>query len=205
MIKARIIALLVCASFCLSCPSYRYGAMDLISENRSKIYKKSFCEPSKPFPQMILIPFFKETFQIVPDCKVYPKNQTSLAMLVFYHHWTEYFGDDDFIVKNSLEKLMITWGLSKKRSRNAYNLDGDLIEHATVIGLTTSKTTIWVWRGYDFKISESSFIHELVHVALRNMNGHGDRDHEGAKYSGWTSAHTKLVSEAKETLRTFGI
>jgi hypothetical protein len=92
--------------------------MDIVSENRSKIYKKSFCEPSKPFPQMILIPFFKETFQIVPDCKVYPKNQTSLAMLVFYHHWTEYFGDDDFVVKNSLEKLMITWGLSKKRSRN---------------------------------------------------------------------------------------
>ena len=126
-------------------------------------------------------------------------------MMVFYHHWLEYFGDNDLVVKATLEKVMITWGLEKKHTKKAYNIEGQPIENATVIGLTSSKTTIWVWRGREYKISESSLMHELVHLALRNKYGSGDRDHEGSKYPGWTSAHSKLIIEAKETLRTFGL
>jgi hypothetical protein len=46
-----------------------------------------------PFPQMVLIPFFENASQIVPNCQTYPKHETALAFFIFYHKWTEYFGD----------------------------------------------------------------------------------------------------------------
>ena len=74
-----------------------------------------------------------------------------------------------------------------------------------MIGLTLTDTTTWVWEGYFHKISESSLIHELVHLALRAKNGHGDSDHEGGKFDGWTRLHSEMILEAKETLRSFDI
>ena len=63
---------------------------------------------------MILIPYFKSATQIVPNCKTYPKHQTALAMMIFYHHWLENFGDDDLKVRKALEKVMITWDVEKR-------------------------------------------------------------------------------------------
>ena len=48
-------------------------------------------------------------------------------------------------------------------------------------------------------------MHELVHLALRAKNGHGDPDHEGTKYNGWTIEHSAMILEAKEMLRSFDI
>lgn len=154
---------------------------------------------------MIVIPFFINATQIVPNCQTYPKHQTSLAMIVFYHHWVKWFGDDNFKIKNALENLMVEWGTEKKKLKTGYNLQGKKIKNANIIGLTQTKSYIWVWEGYNHKISESSLIHELVHISLRAINGHGDRDHEGYKYHGRTKAHTQMIIEAKEVLRSFNI
>ena len=48
-------------------------------------------------------------------------------------------------------------------------------------------------------------MHELVHIALRAKYGHGDADHEGTIYSGWTDNHSAMILEAKEMLRSFDI
>tara|TARA_R100000008_G_C3575521_1_gene165023 strand:+ start:490 stop:954 length:465 start_codon:yes stop_codon:yes gene_type:complete len=154
---------------------------------------------------MVVVPFFKRATQIVPDCNTYPKHKTALAMMIFYHHWYDWFGDEDLLVKKSLEKVMIEWGLEKKTLKRGYSLKGKLKKHITVVGMTKSNSFIWVWKGYFNKISESSLMHELVHVALRAKYGHGDRDHEGSKYDGWTVDHTAMILEAKETLRSFDI
>ena len=154
---------------------------------------------------MVMIPFFKNATQIVPNCSTYPKHKTALAMMVFYHHWTKWFGDQDLVVKNYLEKVMIEWGVEKRKLKYGYSLKGEKKENIVVVGLTKSNTFIWVWQGYFHKISESSLIHELVHVALRAKNGHGDADHEGDKYEGWTIEHTAMILEAKEMLRSFDI
>ena len=154
---------------------------------------------------MVIIPFFENSTQVMPDCKTYPKYKTALALMVYYHHWSEWFGDDDLVIKNMLEQIMIEWGKEKKYMSSAYNIKGKKINNASIIGITKTNSYIWVWEGYFHKISESSLMHELVHLSLRAKYGHGDRDHEGDKYSGWTEQHTLMILEAKETLRAFNI
>jgi hypothetical protein len=188
----------------VSCPGHQ-GTSTFFSNDYKKIYKTSICDESKSFPQMIMIPFFEGATQVVPNCETYPKHQTALAMMVFYHHWVKYFGDSELKIKQTLEKAMVTWGAEKKTLKLAYNMEGEKIVDATVIGLTQSSSLVWVWQGYGHKISESSLIHELVHLSLRALNGHGDYDHEGTKRDGWTPEHTKMIVEAKNMLRSFNI
>jgi len=158
--------------------------------------------PSHYQPGTFLI---NKATQIVPNCSTYPKHKTALAMMVFYHHWVRWFGDDNLVVKKSLENIMIEWDVNKKTIKKGYSINGDERENIIVVGLTKSKSYIWVWQGYFHKIAESSLVHELVHVALRAKNGHGDSDHEGNIYHGWTKNHTAMILEAKEMLRSFDI
>ena len=204
MTLAKKILVLLFAMSTLSCSTHRGPACFLSNENE-KIYKSSICSPEKPFPQMVMIPFFKSASQIVPNCNTHPKHKTAMALMIFYHHWLEYFGDEDLKVKNMLEQVMITWGLEKRTAKKSYNLRGEKSSGKQVIGLTMTNTTTWVWKGYFHKISESSLMHELVHLSLRARIGHGDSDHEGDKYHGWTDLHSTMILEAKETLRSFDI
>jgi len=154
---------------------------------------------------MILIPFFESASQVVPNCKTYPKHQTALAFFVFYHKWTEYFGDKNYAVRGVLEKVMVQWDVNKKISSRGYNLKGERLKDHNIIGRVESSTIIWVWQGYNNKISQSALFHELVHLALRAKNGTADPDHEGSKYRGWTGAHSVMIIEAKQMLRAFGL
>lgn len=126
-------------------------------------------------------------------------------MMVFYHYWNRWFGDEDLLVKKALENVMVEWGTKKRTMKRGYSLKGNLKENITVVGLTKSNSFIWVWQGTFHRIAESSLIHELVHVALRAKYGHGDSDHEGSKYYGWTIEHSAMIIEAKEALRSFDI
>ncbi len=198
----KIIIIFLSLMFCVTCSGH--GPSVFFSNNNKPIYKKSLCDPEKNFPQMILIPFFEGATQLVPNCKVYPKYKTAIALFVFYHKWDEYFGDRDYAVKGMLEKVMIVWGIDKKIS-SGYDIEGEKFENHNVIGLVESDTVIWVWKGYDNRISQSALFHELVHLALIAKYGHADTDHEGMKYRGWRHAHSVMIIEAKEMLRAFDL
>jgi len=160
---------------------------------------------------MILIPFFKGTSQIIPNCQTYPKHQTALALLVFYHQWLEYFEDNNMAVRAMLENVMIEWGMEKREDVGGYDIRGKPIDEGRkIIGLVVSNTFIWVWKGYNLdgkhRLSESALIHELVHLSIRAKYGkHGDPDHEGPKYRGWTSAHSRMIFDTKQMLRAFNL
>jgi len=154
---------------------------------------------------MILIPFFEKASQIVPNCQTYPKHKTALALFIFYHKWTEYFGDRDFAVRGMLEQVMIQWDTNKKVSKRGYKLNGEPFKNLNILGRVESDNMTWVWQGYHHKISQSALIHELVHLALRAKNGTADPDHEGLKYRGWTSAHSVMIIESKQMLAAFNI
>ena len=201
MLKKIVIFLcIICSVTCSG-----HGPSVFLSNDNKAIYKSSTCDPEKPFPQMVLIPFFKEASQIVPNCQTYPKHQTALAFFVFYHKWAEYFGDGDYAVRGMLEKVMVQWDTKKKVSKRGFNLEGEPFENRTIIGRVESSTMTWVWQGNNHKISESALIHELVHLALKAKNGNADADHEGSKYRGWTYAHSLMIIEAKQMLRAFNI
>lgn len=202
MLKKILVLIFIIS--CISCPGHR-SASSFLHNKHEKIYKTSQCRPDKPFPQMIIIPFFKRATQIVPNCQTYPKHKTALAMMVFYHHWNKWFDDEDLVVKDALEKIMIEWGTKKRTFKKGYSLKGEKKENITILGLTSSNSYIWVWEGYFHQIAQSSLMHELVHIALRAKYGHGDADHEGTIYSGWTDNHSAMILEAKEMLRSFDI
>jgi len=191
---------LICSVTCSG-----HGPSVFLSNENKAIYKTSKCDSDKPFPQMVLIPFFENASQIVPNCRTYPKHQTALAFFIFYHKWTEYFGDRNYAVKGMLEKVMIQWDTNKKVSKRGYNLKGEPFKNHNIIGRVETDSMTWVWQGYDHKISQSALFHELVHLSLRAKYGSGDSDHEGLKYRGWTAAHTVMIIEAKQMLRAFGL
>ena len=78
---------------CVTCSGH--GPNVFFSNKNKPIYKNSFCDREKPMPQMVIIPFFENASQIMPNCGTYPKYKTALAMMIFYHKWVEYFGDGD--------------------------------------------------------------------------------------------------------------
>ena len=51
----------------------------------------------------------------------------------------------------------------------------------------------------------TTLAHELVHVSLRALNGHGDYDHEGPIKEGWTSEHTELIIDVNRAIEAFGL
>ena len=194
---------------CFTCSGHS-TSVSLTNDNKA-IYKSSVCKPKKSFPQMILIPFFESASQIVPNCQTYPKHQTALALLDFYHQWLEYFEDNNMAVRAMLENVMIEWDMKKRENAGGYDIKGEPVEEGRkIIGLVISDTIIWVWRGYNLdgnhRLSESALIHELVHLAIRAKYGeHGDPDHEGPKYRGWTSAHSRMIIETRQMLRAFNL
>ena len=102
---------------------------------------------------------------------------------------------------------MIEWGEKVKVSANGYSLDGKPFKNHNIIGRVMSPSMIWVFKGHTEALSETALIHELVHLAIRAQsdNGHGDPDHEGSKYSGWTIAHTRMIDVTKGMLRVFSL
>ena len=188
---------------CITCSGH--GSSVFLSNDIKKIYKSSVCDPEGTFPQMIIIPFFEKASQIVPNCQTYPKHKTALALFVFYSKWTEYFGDSDYAIRGMLQRVMIKWDVTKKTSKRGYKLNGEAFKDHKILGRVESDNIIWVWQGYHHEISQSALIHELVHLALRAKNGHGDADHEGSKYRGWTSLHSVMIIECKQMLSAFNI
>ena len=199
----KIFFLLIIILFSATCNNH--NSTVFFNNSYKHIYKQEICIKNKSFPQLILIPYFEKASQLVPNCKTYPVHQTALALIVFYHVWLEYFGDLDLSIKGMLQNVMIEWDTKKKTRISAYDIDGQPVENRNIIGLVKSNSIIWVWQGYHHKISESSLMHELVHLALRAKNGSGDPDHEGHKYRGWTPLHTSLIVEANSILRAYGL
>jgi hypothetical protein len=199
----KIAIILFLTLFAVTCSSH--NSTIFLKNDHKIVYKRDYCNSDRSFPQMILIPYFNQASQIVPNCKTYPVHKTAMALFIFYHNWLENFGDKDMVVRGMLEKVMIKWGTEKRVGSKGYDLKGQRYKNRNVIGLVETDSIIWVWQGYHHKISESALIHELVHLALRAKNGTADPDHEGHKYRGWTSRHSRMIIEAKKMLRAFNL
>jgi len=200
MIK-KIIIFLVIVLCSVTCSSH--NSTIFLNNDYKIVYKRTQCNPDIGFPQMIIIPYFDQATQIIPNCETYPVHKTTFALFVFYHQWLEYFEDKNMAVRGMLEKVMIRWGTEKRTGGKGYNIKGERYKDRNIIGLVETNNIIWVWQGYNHRISESALIHELVHLALRAKNGTADPDHEGFKYRGWTPAHTRMIIESKQMLRAF--
>ena len=132
----KIIVLLVFLIFSVTCSSH--NSTVFLDKPHKVSYGQKLCDPERAFPQLILIPFFQAATQVVPDCETYPTHQTTLALLVFYHHWLEHFGDEGQVVRDMLEQVMIRWGKSKRVSTGGYDLAGEKNSSGIFIGIVES-------------------------------------------------------------------
>ena len=162
------------------------------------------CDPDKKFPQMVLLPQFTEGSQIQHACELYDRDDVAWAVSLFYQEWRTTFKDEDRKVLTALNSIMIEWGIEERRVPRAYNMKGRLIENPEVVGLAITPTIIWV-RADSRYISDTSLIHELVHVALWASKGSPDPDHEGHNFGGWEPAHSGFIARVNRRLRNFSL
>ena len=199
---------LIFISVSITCNNHGRYKRPIINDNIKRSTPASEkCDEKKGYPQLVLIPTFTYSSQVVYDCNTYNSEDVAVAFAIFYDIWTNTFGDRDYRIRSMLDNVMVQWGKEKKILNNVYDVGGSPREVSYVVGMVITKSMIWVYTGDGRKISESSLVHELVHLSIRRVNNsdHGDPDHEGSTYSGWTRAHTFLIQETNRTLRAFGI
>jgi len=164
------------------------------------------CKKSSAEKQMVKLPLYKNSWQIQQGCGFPKARQVSFAIHLFYTKWLMKFGDEDLLVLKTLNNLMVEWGDKKKPiPGGAFDVNGNPIV-GTARGLTLMPGYIWIWKNEYNRIAATALIHELVHSALWSQSGlHGDPDHEGEEFVGWTPAHTELIREINNLLAKLDI
>ena len=154
--------------------------------------------------QMIYVPGYGDTVIVVEDCEQFPRQKVAIALQNFELAWQAYFGRERSVIVN-LSELVITFS-SMERMGIGHTASGDFVENGRIDGYTSSKSSVWVYTPPGaMRICESSLIHELVHASLWARNGHGDPDHTGTRFSGWTYRHDAMIDAVNRHLCVLGI
>ena len=140
-------------------------------------------------------------------CKDYTfiKEKVERAIHMFVEEYSSQFGVPKEEIWSHLSGLHIEASAYSRTVPGAYDEKGNFIKKPWVSGLALSKKHIWVEVKTN-NIYASSLIHELVHAVIWNTQGvHGDPDHEGSQFSGWTPEHSLLIKRVNEALLESGI
>jgi hypothetical protein len=163
-----------------------------------------------PSEELHRVPGYDFTYQKTDDCDFFYPSHTSLAMHVFYIEWINKFGDNGTLLR-AFNELVVEYGTYQRKISRIYSIDGTYRPNPTIInGLTgNSGKYIFVWIGdsVEPRLHKNSFVHELVHVAIYaySFGEHGDPDHEGDKYQGWTKQHTRFIVETNKVLESMDL
>jgi hypothetical protein len=153
----------------------------------------------------VQIPKLANAWQIQTSCNFPKTSSVSIALRLFYTGWVQEFGDEDRKVSKALQKIMIRWGKEKRSSYSGFTVSGEHLEDGDILGVTISPTYIWVWENKYERLGATALTHELVHVALWAEGKHGDPDHEGDLFQGWTKKHSKFIKKINQTLAKLDI
>jgi len=166
---------------------------------------------SVPANKLNKVPGYDNTFQLTDDCDYFYPSHTSLALHVFYIEWVNKFRDDDEALLRALNDLEIEYGTYQRVISRVFSMDGTYRPKQTIINGLTARggkyIFVWIGTGAHPKLSKTSLVHELIHVAIyaANCGEHGDPDHLGNKYAGWTHMHVKLIEDTNEILKSMDL
>lgn len=136
-------------------------------------------------------------------CKDYQFNHKSLklALDIFVQEYANAYNKTENEVWNLISGLKIEVSAIPREVEAAYDVNGKYLKgKVPVNGLALDKDHIWV-EIKTTQIWSSSLVHELIHIIIWRQNiVHGDPDHEGKEFSGWTKKHTKLIKQINEVL-----
>lgn len=129
----------------------------------------------------------------------------SKAIHIFVEEYSLQFSIPENKVWQNLRGTVIEVSVLPRRVSFAYDKNGKTLKEPWVTGLALSKKHIWVEIKTN-NIYSSALAHELAHILIWNMQGvHGDPDHEGKQFSGWTEEHTSLIDRVNLKLLESGI
>ncbi len=140
------------------------------------------------------------------DSCFFPVDKFDLAMglSLFYSFWVDegfcHTYDTRQQLFDDLRSLEIEFSSRKLVARNVYDSKGRYLAESPLHGLTLGNgARIWISsRGAtNVKLHKTSFVHELVHVAICTENGylHCDPDHVGVKFGGWNKEHSNFINK----------
>ena len=154
--------------------------------------------------QMVFVPGFGNSVVVVEDCDQFPRQRVAIALQSFELAWRSYFGGERSIIIN-LSDLVITFS-GKQKIQMGYAADGTFVTNGHIKGYTISKNSVWIYTPPSaMRICETSLIHELVHASLWARNGHGDPDHTGTQFLGWSYRHDAMIDAVNRHLCILGI
>jgi hypothetical protein len=166
------------------------------------------CKPLSSAPQMLKVQGTSSSYIIVEDCLFMDRERVSIGLKTFLQKWKERFPQDIFdheSVERALDTLLVTFS-DEEKTANAYTGEGVYGENFSLAGLTLSPGWIWVKITPGDRLCKTSFAHELVHVAIWSINKkHGDPDHLGSKYSGWSMDHNILIQDINKIWCDWGL
>ena len=124
--------------------------------------------------------------------------------------WEAVLGNS-WAVKRTFKDLLITWTKSDMR-HDGYTVDGRKFSGGLLRGATMGPTLVYVFQSnsgdedHHTRICESALVHEMVHAVLWTINGsHGDPDHLGHIFRGWTPDHSAIIQRTNRALCELGI
>jgi hypothetical protein len=143
------------------------------------------------------------------DCNTpLQETEVNLAKEFFYSEWLDTFGDPDLIVAYNLDRVCVEFESEKWLVKDGFSLDGAPFpeEGRMVIGQAMSRSHVRVFlKSPNTSISDTSFVHELVHVSLWALFSDPDADHVGNKHKGWTKKHTDLIKRVNIFMKLLGL
>lgn len=130
------------------------------------------------------------------------KNESlSFAIKIFVKEYADTFDVSEDKVWSMISGITIEVSAIPRSVHAAYDVNGKFLKgDVPVNGLALSKDYIWV-EAKTSQIWSSALIHELIHIIIWRKNKvHGDPDHEGSQFSGWSKKHTVFIEKMKDIL-----
>ena len=181
--------------------SYRWVA----HPQHVKDYEK--CQIFNSGPQMLKVPGYDRSYIMVHDCYIMDRQRVSIGITIFLEEWggIPKMSFQQGLVEAVMNDILVEFSDVKKRV-NGYDATGKYMPNVAISGLAIGPTQAWVRTEQGDLLCETSFAHELVHIAIWAIKRtDGDPDHLGTKYSGWTTDHTIVIQNTNRRLCTLGI
>lgn len=198
---AKIFLILILFAPILTTCSHRWIA----HPQNIKDYEK--CRVSGTGPQMLKVPGYDRSYIMVYNCNVMDRQRVSIGITIFLEEWSKVYGRSarQAIITNTMNNILVEFSDIDK-TVNGYSVDGRYIENADVKGLAHGPTLAWVKAVPGDLLCKTSFVHELMHLAIWAIKGtDGDPDHLGTKYHGWTNDSMIIIQNTNQRLCDLGI
>ena len=181
------------------------GCFEKVDINKNSISNFN-CLESRPSSTLSGLPNITLITTRCIDYKFDHKN-LEYSIKLFVSEYSKHFNVEESLIWSYLTNLKIESSIYPREVYAAYDSKGNYLEGGVpVSGLALSKNRIWV-EIKTSKIYTSSLVHELVHIIIwnENLGIHGDPDHEGEKFSGWSKKHTRFIKMTNLILQDLDI